>query len=148
MTFIALASAVAILWRGPFIDRMIVVLSALPIAVVANVLRITLTGICAETVGHGIADLVFHDLAGWIMMPMAFCGLLWIEITVFDMLFTTVRGDDAVSPFFGRDTTSSLPPSAEPLHSTTREKEEERFHQDGLATPGGTLSRHSVPHWG
>jgi hypothetical protein len=32
-------------------------------------------------VGHKVADLVFHDLAGWLMMPYALV-LLWLELKV------------------------------------------------------------------
>ena len=44
-----------------------------------NVIRITVTGILHKTVGTQIADAVFHDLAGWIMMPMAM-GFLFLEL--------------------------------------------------------------------
>ncbi len=78
VTFFALAAAVAMLMRGRFTDKAVIVLSAIPIALVANVIRITVTSMLSETVGPKIADLVFHDLAGWVMMPIAL-GILWIE---------------------------------------------------------------------
>ena len=56
-------------------------LSSLPTAVTANVLRVTATGALHETVGAGAADAFFHDLSGWLMMPVAL-GLLWLEMQV------------------------------------------------------------------
>ena len=48
MTFLALATAVAILARRSWPETILVVLSALPIAVLANVVRITVTGLLYE----------------------------------------------------------------------------------------------------
>ena len=79
LTFFALATAVAMVQRRPVLDKVFIVLSALPIAVLANLIRITATGVLHATVGTEIADLVFHDLAGWVMMPLAL-GMLWIEL--------------------------------------------------------------------
>jgi exosortase len=81
VTFFALATAVAMVIKRPWLDRGLVILSAVPIAVVANVIRITATGVLAETVGQQWADLVFHDLAGWLMMPLAL-ALLGLELLI------------------------------------------------------------------
>jgi len=63
-----------------------VVLSAVPIALATNVLRITATGVLHETVGAELANAVFHDLAGWLMMPVALV-LLGVELEVLKRLF-------------------------------------------------------------
>jgi exosortase/archaeosortase family protein len=57
----------------------ILVASSIPIAVIANIVRITVTGLLHVGVGSELADLVFHDLAGWLMMPLAL-GMLWVEM--------------------------------------------------------------------
>ena len=54
-------------------------LSAIPVALIANIARITLTGILHETVGGPAADHFYHDLAGWVMILFAFL-LYWGEI--------------------------------------------------------------------
>jgi len=80
VVFVALATAVAIMANRPLLDRLLIVASAIPVAVLANVTRITVTGLMHEWVGREIADLVFHDLAGWLMMPFALAVLgaeLW-----------------------------------------------------------------------
>jgi hypothetical protein len=61
------------------------VASAAPIALIANVLRITTTGFLHQTVGGETANAFFHDLAGWLMMPLAL-ALLWVELWVLDHL--------------------------------------------------------------
>jgi exosortase len=76
--FLALATAVSLVVRRPFWEKALVVASAVPIAVFVNVFRITLTGIAHEIAGGRVADVVFHDLAGWLMMPVALI-LLWLE---------------------------------------------------------------------
>jgi exosortase len=80
VVFLALATAVAITIRRPLLDRVVVLLSAVPVAVLANVVRITVTALMHQWAGREWADLVFHDLAGWLMMPFALAvlgGELW-----------------------------------------------------------------------
>ncbi len=86
VTFFAMTTAVAILWPRGMVDKVIIVLSAVPIALAANVVRIALTGMLAETVGQRIADVFFHDLAGWLMMPLAL-AMLWVEMAILSRLF-------------------------------------------------------------
>jgi exosortase len=77
--FFALSTAVAILCRRSRLEKGLIVLSAIPIALAANVTRIVVTGILHRTAGRELADLVFHDLAGWLMMPLAL-ALLGLEL--------------------------------------------------------------------
>jgi exosortase len=79
MTFFALSTAVAFVIQRPFRDKIVVFLSAVPIGVLVNLIRITATGVLHCTVGSYWANLVFHDLAGWLMMPLAL-GFLWLEL--------------------------------------------------------------------
>ena len=66
--------------------RTLIVLRAIPIAVIANVGRITITAILYETVSQELGDKIFHDLAGWFMMPLAI-ALLWFETGLLAKLF-------------------------------------------------------------
>jgi exosortase len=79
LIFIALSFSFAAIIRRPLPDRVILVASSIPIAVIANIVRITVTGLLHVGVGSELADLVFHDLAGWLMMPLAL-GMLWVEM--------------------------------------------------------------------
>jgi len=85
VTFFALTVAVAIVLHRPLLDRVVVVASAIPVAVIANVLRIVITGVLAETVGGEIAFWVYHTLAGWLMMSIAL-GIIFIELKILSRL--------------------------------------------------------------
>jgi len=82
LTFIALSTAMAMVVKRPLLDRILLVLSSIPVSLAANVFRITLTGILHERVGGHAASTFYHDLAGWIMIPLALF-LYWLEIWAF-----------------------------------------------------------------
>ena len=83
--FVALAVAITLVTDRPMWERVVIILSAVPIALLVNIIRITVTGILHLTVGTQIADKVFHDLAGWVMMPMAL-GFLYVEFQILSHL--------------------------------------------------------------
>jgi exosortase len=91
-TFFALATAVALVISRPWLDKVVVLLSAAPIAIAANVARITATGLAQEWVGRDLAHHVFHDLAGWLMMPVAL-ALLWAELRLLSFLLVEPPAD-------------------------------------------------------
>jgi exosortase len=86
VVFFALAAAVALLMQRPWLDKCLILASAVPIAVASNVARITITGILFRTVNSETANAFFHDLAGWLMMPFAL-AILWAELWVLGRLF-------------------------------------------------------------
>lgn len=110
LTFFALSTAVALVSRRPRADRLVLVASAIPIALAMNILRITATGVLHRTVGSGIANVVFHDLAGWLMMPLAL-GLMWLELLLLDHLFLRPEATGPVPLWFAR---SRRAPAAAP----------------------------------
>lgn len=79
VVFFAIATAVVLLIRRPLLDKVLLLASAAPIAIVANVIRITVTGLLYKFAGKQLADAFFHDFAGWFMMPLA-VGILWLEL--------------------------------------------------------------------
>src|SRR5262249_32600753 len=86
MTFFALAMAIALLMRASDLwIRATIVCSAIPVAIFANVTRITVTGLLYTAAQDKLAKLVFHDVAGWLMMPIA-VGILFAEIHVLSRL--------------------------------------------------------------
>jgi exosortase len=87
MTFFALSTAVALMLERRLADKLVIVASAVVIAVIANVTRITATGAVHCTWGPGAGQFL-HDWAGWLMMPLAL-GLLWLELQFLDRLFVT-----------------------------------------------------------
>jgi exosortase len=86
VTFFALSTAVTLVIRRPLRDRVVIFLSAAPIAVLMNVVRVTVTGVLFVLAGSHVARVAFHDLAGWLMMPAAL-GLLWLELVFLEHLF-------------------------------------------------------------
>jgi exosortase len=99
VTFFALSSAVVLVSTRPPLERGLLFISAVPIALVVNITRIVVTGVLHKTVGSELADYVFHDLAGWLMMPMAL-GLLWAELRLLDwVLVQRPTEDQAFSAF-------------------------------------------------
>jgi exosortase len=91
LTFIALSTGMALLVKRPWLDRVLILLSAVPVAVLSNVLRIALTGVLYNEAGKELGDRVFHDFAGWMMMPLALL-ILWLELKVLDWVFVDEGG--------------------------------------------------------
>lgn len=85
MLFFAVCLAYAFLAKRPWLDRALIIASAIPISLLANVARIVLTGVLHELVSPQWGDVLFHDLAGWFMMPLAVV-LLWIEMELWGRL--------------------------------------------------------------
>jgi exosortase/archaeosortase family protein len=86
VVFVAVAAMLTLLIDRPLPVRLLLLVSAAPIAVVANVTRITLTAVLTETAGPAAAQKVYHDFAGWLMMGIGL-GLYWIELQVLSRLF-------------------------------------------------------------
>jgi exosortase len=102
MTFFALSTALAMIVETSMWDRCILVGSAVPIAILANVIRISATGLAIYHTGRDsqLAHLIYHDLAGWLMMPLAL-GLLWVELKLMSRLLVELP-EDAPLPVFKR----------------------------------------------
>ena len=77
--FFALSTAMAIVIRRPWYERALVVVSAVPVALFVNVVAHRGHRRAAQDGRQRTADYVFHDLAGWLMMPLAL-AVLWVEL--------------------------------------------------------------------
>jgi exosortase len=69
---------------GYFVDsrtwfRALLVLSAIPIAIIANAARVAGTGIAAHWFGREVADGFFHEFSGWIVFLIAFAMMLAVH---------------------------------------------------------------------
>lgn len=89
MVFCAMATATAIILPLGWQRRVIIILSAVPLAMACNVARITAAGLASDRLGSEMGHFVFHDLAGYIMMPLAF-ALLGGEVFLLGKLFEEV----------------------------------------------------------
>jgi exosortase len=82
MVFFALASAFVLVVRRPWPDKLLLLASAVPIALISNIARIVLTGVLFQTgVTNATVHAFFHDAAGWLMMPFALF-LFWLELRI------------------------------------------------------------------
>lgn len=79
--FVIVAAALAFKVRRPGWQKAILVLSSVPVAILANTLRLIATVILYDSVSSDVANRFFHDFAGLTMMPLAvlvMIGELWL----------------------------------------------------------------------
>jgi exosortase len=92
LTFLALATATVLVSRRPVLDKVLVLLATVPVGLGCNVVRISATGALHELLGSQTAHLVFHDLAGWLMMPLA-VAILLAALRLLTELLPSVTGN-------------------------------------------------------
>lgn len=94
LSFVTLIAAVVILVERPAWERFILMLSAVPIALVSNIIRITVTAVCYHSFGPELGEKYAHDYAGWMMMPLALV-LAWLELCLMSWVFQDVEDLDS-----------------------------------------------------
>jgi exosortase/archaeosortase family protein len=57
----------------------VIALSAVPIAIVANAARVAGTGLVGEWVSPAAADGFFHTFSGWLVFVIAAAGLFGVQ---------------------------------------------------------------------
>jgi len=90
--FFALSTAVALVIDRSLWVKLLIVVSAIPIALISNITRITVTGLAYEWLNPELAESIFHDWAGWLMMPLGL-ALLWLELWLLSHLFVEEEDD-------------------------------------------------------
>jgi exosortase len=86
MAFLALGVAMAYLHHRPMWQRVVLVVSTIPIAILCNILRVTTTGFIYVLVHPKYTQGIYHDVLGLVMLPLAFgiYGLLaWFMSNLF-----------------------------------------------------------------
>jgi exosortase len=86
MTLAATVTATVILIDMPVWKRIVILLSAFPIALISNVARIVATGWCYYYIEGARAKELAHDWSGYLMMPLALV-LVGLEIWILSWLF-------------------------------------------------------------
>ena len=79
MALLALSSLFAYLISRSKLKQAILIASALPIAVVTNIIRVTATGIFAHYFGREVAEGMLHQSFGWIVFMIAFILLFLLS---------------------------------------------------------------------
>lgn len=93
--FFALSTGACLLLDRPLWEKLVVGASAVVIAILANILRITATGVAFEFGDPELAERIFHDLAGWLMMPFG-VGCLLIELVLLSHLLVEDRSESVL----------------------------------------------------
>mgnify|MGYP005635430993 CR=1 FL=1 len=86
MAFLALGVAMAYLHYRPVWQRLVLLASTIPIAILCNVVRVTVTGFIYVLGDPKYAQGLYHDLLGMGMLPLAFGlygGLAWFMSNLF-----------------------------------------------------------------
>jgi exosortase/archaeosortase family protein len=83
MAFLALGVAMAYLHYRPIWQRIVLLTSTIPIAILCNIIRVTATGFIYILIHPKYAQGIYHDLLGLAMLPLAFglYGLLAMFIS-------------------------------------------------------------------
>ena len=79
---LVLALLLAHYYRAPLWKRVLFVLSAVPVSVVTNGMRIASVGILYQFFGPVVAEGFFHDFSGWFIFMLSL-GLLLLELRLF-----------------------------------------------------------------
>ena len=86
MAFVALGVAMAYLHWRPVWQRLVLLVSTIPIAIFCNFVRVTITGFIYILGNPQYAKGVYHDMLGMLMLPLAFAlygGLAWLMSNLF-----------------------------------------------------------------
>jgi exosortase len=96
MTLAATVTATVILIEMPTWKRIVILLSAFPIALISNITRIVATGWCYYYIEGARAKELAHDWSGYLMMPLALV-LVGLEIWFLSWLFEA-DAEDQMKP--------------------------------------------------
>ncbi|MEN8128296.1 MAG: exosortase/archaeosortase family protein [Planctomycetota bacterium] len=86
MAFVALGVAMAYLHWRPIWQRLVLLASTLPIAILCNIVRVTITGFIYIFGDPKYAQGIYHDMLGMLMLPLAFVlygALAWLMSNLF-----------------------------------------------------------------
>lgn len=86
MAFLALGVAMAYLHERPLWQRIVLLISTVPIAVLSNTIRVTATGFIYVLAGPQYTRGLYHDTLGLAMLPLAF-GFYWALAWFMSALF-------------------------------------------------------------
>jgi exosortase len=93
MAFAALGVAMAYLHERPFWQKITLLLSTIPIAVICNIVRVTVTAFIHIFIGAQYAKGIYHDILGLMMLPLAF-SLYWALSWFMEQLFISKEEEE------------------------------------------------------
>ncbi len=95
--FVWLALMIVLVGGGSWWENLVILGSAIPIALIVNSIRITVTGLM-YTIDPAIAEKIFHDWAGYFMMPLALLFLFGIQRLLAAMVIEEEMAPSVVVP--------------------------------------------------
>jgi exosortase len=98
ISLITLAIVMAHFTERRRLARVLIVLAAIPIAIVANAARVAGTGLASHWFGARVAEGFFHGFSGWLVFAVAFAGLLAVQQIVKRVPRLTVRAHRRLHP--------------------------------------------------
>jgi exosortase len=103
MAFVALGVAMAYLHQRPIWQRIVLLLTTVPIAILCNVLRVIITALIYILWDPRYAQGIYHDLLGLLMLPLAF-GLYGVITWFMSNLYTEEeQGEESAPKVIRRD---------------------------------------------
>jgi len=97
MTFISIAAALAFLSHRPFWQKLVITLSAIPIAISCNVMRVSGQGLLDHYVSRQISEGFAHQFVGLAMLIPAFFLILLVG-WLLDKIFIEEAAEGAKAP--------------------------------------------------
>jgi exosortase len=91
VSLITLAVALAYFAEPRRVARVLIVIAAIPIAILANAARVAGTGLAAHWLGPRVAEGFFHGFSGWLVFAVAFAGLVAVQQTMKRVPWTSIR---------------------------------------------------------
>jgi exosortase len=96
MAFLALGVAMAYLHYRPTWQRIVLLASTVPIAVLCNIIRVTATGLLYIFAGPRYTQGAYHDMLGLAMLPLAFLFYGLLSLFMWSLFVEETVGGDAV----------------------------------------------------
>ncbi len=93
----ALAFALGVLVSRNWLERVFLVFCIVPVALFANAVRVVATGLAYQYVSDDASKAISHDLAGWIVVPVA-ATTLWLSLIYWRHLFREELAPSLESP--------------------------------------------------
>ena len=93
--FFVISGLVVLLVKRAWWEKLIVLISSLPIALMCNTIRLTITAIFFTILEGEYWEQLFHDFGGYAMMPLALAAII-AELYLLKKLTTMPNEEEAV----------------------------------------------------
>ncbi len=110
--FFALSTAIAFVIQRPTYEKVIVFLSAIPVGLVVNLIRITVMGWAHLTFGPRVTETLFHGYPGWLLMPLLALLALWLELALLKRLIVVKAATKPVPVLLPQPVAPATAPAA------------------------------------